>query len=233
MQTVSEVMTRNAQVVAPGETIQRAAQLMGSLNVGALPVCDGERLVGMVTDRDIAVRGMAAGKAPQSAHVDEVMTAGVRWVFEDQSVDDVMAQMAGSLVRRIPVVSHDDQHRLVGIVSLGDLATKAGGEADVEQVVEKISARRDTSGPAPAVPTGPAAEAARKTESGVLEALTGIDQKTPGERLVGVPGATGLPRTDPAGEPFRTAGGVDPQQVSSLGKDRDDTSPPSPESNAV
>ncbi|MFL6676662.1 MAG: CBS domain-containing protein [Massilia sp.] len=233
MQTVSEVMSRNAQAVAPGEPIQRAAQLMGSLNVGALPVCDGERLVGMVTDRDIAVRGMAAGKAPQSAHVDEVMTAEVRWCFEDQPVDDVVALMAGSLVRRIPVVSHDDQHKLVGIVSLGDLATKAGGEADVGQVVEKVSAPSDTSGPAPAAPAGPAAGAARKTESGVLEAMTGIDQRTSGEQLVGVAGATGQQRVDPAGEPLRTSGGVDPQQASSLGKDRDDTSPPSPEANAV
>lgn len=141
MQTVSQVMTRNARWVAPGESLQRAAQLMGELDVGALPVCEGERLVGMVTDRDIAVRGMAAGKAPQTAHVDEVMSADVRWCFEDQPLDEVMAQMGDSQIRRVPVVSHDEQHRLLGIVALGDLATRADGAASdrVEQVIEQVS----------------------------------------------------------------------------------------------
>ena len=97
MQLVSEVMSRNAQVVSPGESLQHAAQLMGELDVGALPVCDGGRLAGMVTDRDITVRGVASGKMPQDAHVDEVMTAEVRWCYEDQPLDDVMIQMAGAV----------------------------------------------------------------------------------------------------------------------------------------
>jgi CBS domain-containing protein len=236
MQTVSEVMSRNAQVVAPGETLQRAAQLMGELDVGALPVCDGDRLVGMVTDRDIAVRGVAGGKTPQSAHVDEVMSAEVRWCFEDQPLDEVMILMADSQVRRIPVVSHDDQHRLVGIVSLGDLATRSGGAQtrDVEQVVELVSTPSASSGtPVPEGAAGGSGAATGKTASGVPEALTGIDQRTPGERLVGVPGASGQPRIDPAGEPFRTAGKTDPSQVSSIGQDNEGKSPPSSEKNAV
>ncbi|MGN6390310.1 MAG: CBS domain-containing protein [Burkholderiaceae bacterium] len=142
MQTVSELMTRNVEFVAPQDSLQRAAQLMDELNVGALPVCDRGRLVGMVTDRDITVRGTAAGRRPQEAHVDEVMSGNVRWCFEDQELDDVMIQMADSQVRRIPVVSHDDEHRLVGIVSLGDVVTKATGRAhdeDAEQTVEAVS----------------------------------------------------------------------------------------------
>lgn len=142
MQMVSEVMTRNVQFVSPQESLQRAAQMMDELNVGALPVCDGERLVGMVTDRDITVRATAAGRAPAEAHVEEVMSTDVRWCFEDQPLDDVMQQMADTQIRRVPVVSHDDAHRLVGIVSLGDLATKASEGAqkqDVQQTMEKVS----------------------------------------------------------------------------------------------
>jgi len=136
MQMVSEVMTRNVQFVSPQENLQRAAQMMDALNVGALPVCDGGRLVGMVTDRDITVRGTAAGKVPEQAHVEEVMSTDVRWCFEDQPLDDVMRQMADTQIRRVPVVSHDDAQRLVGIVSIGDVATKAG---DAGQVVKQVS----------------------------------------------------------------------------------------------
>lgn len=142
MQMVSDVMTRNVRFVSPQESLRHAAQMMGELNVGALPVCDGDRLVGMVTDRDITVRGVAAGRAPEGVHVDEVMSTDVRWCFEDQSLDDVMIQMADSQIRRIPVVSHDDPHKLVGIVSLGDVATRTPGGAqkeDVETVVEMVS----------------------------------------------------------------------------------------------
>lgn len=140
MQTVSEVMTRDIRVVSPRENLQRAAQLMDELNVGALPVCDGERLVGMVTDRDITVRGTAAGRAPGDAHVEEVMSTDVRWVFEDQPLEDVMRQMADAQIRRVPVVTHDARHRLIGIVSLGDLATAQGADPRrIERVVEQVS----------------------------------------------------------------------------------------------
>jgi len=142
MQMVSDFMTRDVRVVAPQESVQHAAQLMDEMNVGALPVCDGERLVGMVTDRDITIRATAAGRSPQEVHVDEVMSTDVRWCFEDQPLDDVMVQMADSRIRRIPVVSHDDAHRLVGIVSLGDVATRTpdgAAKEDVEQVLESVS----------------------------------------------------------------------------------------------
>jgi len=142
MQMVSEVMTRNVQFVSPQENLQRAAQMMDELNVGALPVCEGEQLVGMITDRDIAVRSTAAGRAPSEARVEEVMSEDVRWCFEDQSLDDVMQQMADTQIRRVPVVSHDEQHKLIGIVALGDLVTKTseGTQKDeTQQVMEKIS----------------------------------------------------------------------------------------------
>jgi len=142
MQMVSEVMTRNVRFVSPQEDVQHAAQMMGELDVGALPVCEGDRLVGMVTDRDITLRSTAAGKSPQESHVEEVMSKQVRWCFEDQPLDEVMIQMADSQIRRVPVVTHDDQHRLIGIVALGDIATRTGAgpqKADVEQVVEMVS----------------------------------------------------------------------------------------------
>lgn len=198
MQLVSQVMSRNARFVVPGDTLQRAAQLMDELDVGALPVCegDGERLVGMLTDRDIAVRAIAAGKAPQTAHVDEAMSADVRWCFDDQPLEDVMRQMADSQVRRIPVLSHDGAQRLVGIVAL------AG------------------------------AQAARKNDNGVLEAMTGIDQRQPGTRLEEV-GVSGQPRIDNSGEPLRNAGSDDPADDASLQADVDGRKPPSRPGNAV
>jgi CBS domain-containing protein len=140
MQTVSQIMTRNVQAVSPGDTIRHAAQMMNDLDVGVLPVCDGERLVGMVTDRDIVVRATSAGIAPDKGVVNQVMSTDVRWCFEDQPLDEVMQQMADTQIRRIPVVSHDDGHKLIGIVSLGDIATKSQGEAgEVDQVVEEVS----------------------------------------------------------------------------------------------
>jgi CBS domain-containing protein len=130
MQTISEVMTRDVMTISPQETLRRAAQMMDELNVGVLPVCDGERLVGMITDRDITVRSTSAGEAPENARVEEAMSEDVRWCFDDQSVDEVMQQMSDSQIRRVPVVDHNTK-KLVGIVALGDIATKSqSGEAE-------------------------------------------------------------------------------------------------------
>jgi len=128
MPTVSDVMTRDVEVIAPQETLQRAAQLMDELNVGALPVCEGNRLLGMITDRDITVRAVAAGSVPAETRVSEVMSEGVRWVREDDSTDAVTKSMGGMQVRRVPVLNSHDE--LVGIVSLGDLSTQRIDEAD-------------------------------------------------------------------------------------------------------
>lgn len=137
MQMVSDIMTRNVQWVSPHESLRRAAQIMDELNVGALPVCDGNRLVGIVTDRDITVRATSAGIAPDEAVVDEVMSTDVRWCFEDQPVDEVMQQMADTQIRRVPVVSHDEDHRLLGIVSLGDLANNQ--MPGIDRTLEEVS----------------------------------------------------------------------------------------------
>jgi CBS domain-containing protein len=135
MTAISEVMTRDVTVVCPADSMQRAAQLMAEWNVGILPVCDGTRLVGMVTDRDIAVRGVAAGKAVESTRVSEVMSDKVYWLFEDQRVGEALQEMGDAQIRRIPVVNRDMQ--LVGIVSLGDLATR--DQTNVQDALEEIS----------------------------------------------------------------------------------------------
>lgn len=125
---VSECMTRNVRIANPNETIRDAARIMAEIDAGALPVGEKDHLVGMITDRDIAVRGVALGKGPD-AKVREVMTADVKYCFEDQDVDEVVRNMGDIQVRRLPVVSRDK--RLVGIVALGDVAihTREAGKA--------------------------------------------------------------------------------------------------------
>jgi len=135
MPTVSDIMTTSVQVVGPEETLQRAAQLMLDLDVGALPVCNGKQLLGMVTDRDITVRGVAAGLAPNEGCVSDVMTADAQWCSEDQDTEEVMRLMGEAQVRRMPVINLDKE--LVGIVSLGDLALRQGGHID--ETVRQIS----------------------------------------------------------------------------------------------
>jgi CBS domain-containing protein len=125
---IADVMTRGVEVVRPGETLQRAAQRMDELNVGALPVCDGEALVGMITDRDITVRATAVGLDPNATSVFEVMTEQTRWCTEEQSVDEVMKQMSEVQIRRLPVLN--GERELVGIVSLGDLAVRQNAHID-------------------------------------------------------------------------------------------------------
>lgn len=136
MKTISQVMTRGARTMAPTDSVLRAAQLMEELNVGALPVCESERLVGMVTDRDITVRGVAQGLAGADAKLSEIMSREVKWCLEDAAIDDVLDTMSTYQLRRMPVV--DRQHHLVGIVSLGDLATKVG-DSHVARSLSEIS----------------------------------------------------------------------------------------------
>ncbi len=86
MQLIDEIMTRDVMTISPKETIRRAAQLMDELNVGSIPVCDGQKLVGMITDRDITVRAIAAGNAPESTYVGDIMSTDVRWCYNNQSM---------------------------------------------------------------------------------------------------------------------------------------------------
>ena len=137
MNQISDIMTRDVTCVAPNDTLQRAAQTMGQLDVGALPVWDGRQLIGMVTDRDITVRGVASGMQGESTSVREGMSTDVQCCFEDEQIDAVMEKMRGAQIRRVPVM--DRQNRLVGMVSLGDLALDASNETKVEDTLEGIS----------------------------------------------------------------------------------------------
>ncbi len=136
MQTISEVMTPDAALVRPDDSIADAAQLMRDWDVGALPVCNGKRLMGMITDRDITIRAVAEQDGPSGMRVADVMTDEVLWCYEDQSVDEVLRQMGDAQIRRMPVINRD--HQLVGMVALGDLATRSA--ADTDETLEDISA---------------------------------------------------------------------------------------------
>jgi CBS domain-containing protein len=116
---VAEVMTRNVRLIEPNQTIRDAARLMAEMDAGIMPVREGDRLVGMITDRDIAVRAVAQGRGPDTA-VREVMTDEVKYCFEDEDTAAVERNMAEIQVRRLPVLTRDK--RLVGILSLSDLA---------------------------------------------------------------------------------------------------------------
>jgi CBS domain-containing protein len=128
---IAEAMTRDVRVANPDQTIREAAQMMVQLDAGVLPVGEDDRLVGMITDRDIAVRAVAHGKAPDT-RVRDVMTDDVKYCFEDEEVEDVARNMADIQVRRLPVVSRDK--RLVGIVAIADLAASEEPEVVGETV---------------------------------------------------------------------------------------------------
>ena len=116
---VSEAMTRDVQLIEPTQTIREAAKLMAEMDAGIMPVREGDLLVGMITDRDIAVRAVAEGKGPDTS-IREVMTEDVKYCYEDDDTDNVARNMADIQVRRLPVLTRDK--RLVGILSLGDMA---------------------------------------------------------------------------------------------------------------
>ncbi|HLI10845.1 MAG TPA: CBS domain-containing protein [Alphaproteobacteria bacterium] len=118
---VSELMTRDVEIANPNDTIEAAARLMAKIDAGVLPVGEENHLVGMITDRDITIKGVASGKDPKSTKVRDVMTGEIKYCFEDEDVDRVADNMADLQLRRLPVVNRDK--RLVGIVSLGDIAT--------------------------------------------------------------------------------------------------------------
>src|SRR4051812_45760341 len=114
MTTVSEVMTTNVKIAAPDQTLQQVAGMMADLDAGVIPVRDRDRLVGMVTDRDIVVRAVAQGLPPDT-QVQQVMTKEIKYCFDDDNVEEVARNMADIKVRRLPVMNHDK--RLVGIFS--------------------------------------------------------------------------------------------------------------------
>jgi len=134
---VNEIITHDPEVIRPETALIEAAQKMKSMDIGMLPVCDGDRLVGVITDRDITVRGVAQGSDPKTARVQEVMTPEVIYCFDDEDVKEAAKKMEEKQVRRLPVLNREK--RLVGIVSLGDLAVRTGKEHLAGEVLERVS----------------------------------------------------------------------------------------------
>jgi CBS domain-containing protein len=132
-----DIMTRDVEVVSPKDTIRDAARIMKTRNVGSIPVCDGKRLQGIITDRDIAVRAVAEGRDASATLVGDVMTPDIVYGREDQDVGDAARVMEQQQIRRLVVL--DDDKQLVGIVSLGDLATDSGDRALAGEALEAIS----------------------------------------------------------------------------------------------
>jgi len=130
-------MTREVAVVSPTDSVRAAADVLKRLNIGSAPVCNGRSLVGMLTDRDIAVRAVADGRDPVNTPVEQVMTRDVVYCFADQDVEEVADAMAASQVRRMPILNR--QHELVGIVSLGDLAVDVADDEMTGEVLEEVS----------------------------------------------------------------------------------------------
>lgn len=120
---IKDIMSRDLHFVGPDDSLQDAAKQMRSHDVGFLPVVDGQKLVGALTDRDITVKAVAEGKDPKKSHVKDVASKDVAWCYDDQDPDDAAKVMKDKEVRRVMVIDHDSK-QLVGVVSVGDLATK-------------------------------------------------------------------------------------------------------------
>ena len=139
---IRDVMTRDTKLTSPDDTLRHAARMMKECDCGVLPVADGDRLVGMITDRDIAVRCIAEGKGPD-AKVREAMTQEVMYCFEDEEAQQAAQNMADIQVRRLPVLNRDK--RLVGIVSLSDLARKEANTAKALKGIARPSEQHNQS----------------------------------------------------------------------------------------
>ncbi len=136
MQRISEVMSSDVQTTSPDATIEEAAQEMRDGDFGLLPVGDEEQLLGVITDRDIAIRAVAEGRGP-STPVSEIMSEDVIWAHEDDSIEEAAEIMSDNQIRRLPVVNAEQ--RLVGIVSLGDFAVDASDIGPVADALTEIS----------------------------------------------------------------------------------------------
>ncbi|HYG88345.1 MAG TPA: CBS domain-containing protein [Azospirillum sp.] len=134
---IREIMTKDVQIASPDDSLHKAAQLMRDCDIGVLPVGENDRLVGMLTDRDITVRAVAANKTPDQCKVRDVMSTEVRYVFDDQTTEEVARDMGNLQIRRLPVANRDK--RLVGIVSLGDLAVEIQNQDEAERALSEIS----------------------------------------------------------------------------------------------
>ena len=136
MATIRDLMTSNVETVGPDQTAREAAGFMLSADTGSIPVCENDKVIGMITDRDIAVRGIATGKGPDCS-VRDLMSKDIVCAREDDDIQAVADLMSQAQVRRLPVLDADD--RLVGMVSLGDLARESGDES-AHEALEGVSA---------------------------------------------------------------------------------------------
>jgi len=134
---IKDIMTPKPECVSPEDSLQDAARRMRNLDVGPLPVCDNDRLAGMITDRDIVVAAVAEGRNAQTTKVREAMSSGVFYCFEDEDIETAARTMQERQVRRLLVLDRDK--RLVGIVSLGDLATETGDTRKSGEVLQEVS----------------------------------------------------------------------------------------------
>jgi CBS domain-containing protein len=134
---IRDIMTREVEVVPGDAPVREAAAKMKQLDVGAIPVCDGQKLTGVLTDRDIAVRLAAEGRNPSETRVSEIMTRDLYYCFEDQDVEEAATVMEAGQIRRLPILDQDRQ--LVGIVSLGDISVRSDEKTAAAEALEGIS----------------------------------------------------------------------------------------------
>jgi len=134
---IRDIMTRQVELVNPDTPLKEAARMMRDADIGFLPVGESDRLVGTLTDRDIAIRAVADGKDPNSCKVSDAMTPEIAYAFEDQDSSEAAQIMAEKQIRRLPIMSRDN--RLVGVVAIGDLATKTGDDDVVGQTIQDVS----------------------------------------------------------------------------------------------
>ncbi|HVR16400.1 MAG TPA: CBS domain-containing protein [Candidatus Limnocylindrales bacterium] len=132
-----DIMTRNVEVVNGNASLKEAATKMKTLDVGLIPVCDGDRVKGLLTDRDITIRATANGRDPSKTKVNEVMSTDIAYCLEDQAVDEAVILMEARQIRRLPILNQDKQ--LVGIVSLADIAVHVGDRDLTGETLEEIS----------------------------------------------------------------------------------------------
>jgi CBS domain-containing protein len=133
---IREVMTKHVEVLPPHASIREAAAKMRDLDVGGIPICDGEKLQGFLTDRDLAIRALAEARDPANTKVWEVMSPDITYCFEDNEVEEAAQMMESKQIRRLPIVDRDK--RLVGIVSLGDIAVRSEGAQGQDPAAEAL-----------------------------------------------------------------------------------------------
>ncbi|HYH20512.1 MAG TPA: CBS domain-containing protein [Azospirillum sp.] len=133
---IRDIMTKQVEIVSPDTSLKDAARMMRDADIGFLPVGENDRLVGTLTDRDIAIRAVADGKDP-SAKVRDAMSPNIEYVFEDQDSSEAAQLMSSKQIRRVPVMSREK--RLVGVLAMGDLATKTHDDDMVGQTVQDVS----------------------------------------------------------------------------------------------